>query len=474
MAIENKRMLDLDGLTRYNNRVRAKFDDLQSQVSGLASGSPLVASSTAEMTDTSRVYVNTTDGHWYYWNGSVWSDGGVYQSSEDSEEVDKLKSGVAGIDLDLSPIATYYGYWQGNITNIVESDTWYTYKYRIPEGTTKLKITSKFYGIMGIMFTDIEDPTVTFPNKYEGGNVYMNPYSPYASLEERTQTFELERYYKYVYVPSYAPYGTPPVVAYRNSAIEGNWLENNPLNNKKILFFGDSITYNENYYRRTFYRITRAKEIGNFSYPGAHLADYRTDVPLNGNYTDTSDGGVHNVVCNQVYYWLNNAPDDAIPDIIIISAGTNDVYTSPSQLETDVNVYATTSGWIDVDTIDRTTFEGAMRWITSKLRTKYPNAAIVFASPIQSAQNIGVDKSIDVFLAKEAKMRRACDHLSAKLIEATSRSGITGEFESNGTNGRYLIDGLHPNTNGGNVLGTFYANSLISMFSKKLEWDSDN
>ena len=41
-------------------------NNLQSQINGLASGSPLVASSTSGMTDTTRVYVNTTDGKWYY------------------------------------------------------------------------------------------------------------------------------------------------------------------------------------------------------------------------------------------------------------------------------------------------------------------------------------------------------------------------------------------------------------------------
>lgn len=56
--------------------------NLQSQINGLASGSPLVASSVSEMTDTSRVYVNTSDGHWYTYNGSAWVSGGVYQGTE--------------------------------------------------------------------------------------------------------------------------------------------------------------------------------------------------------------------------------------------------------------------------------------------------------------------------------------------------------------------------------------------------------
>ena len=51
-----------------------------------AYGSPLTASTAADMLDTTKVYVYTgeetgyTEGHWYYWNGTAWTDGGVYNS----------------------------------------------------------------------------------------------------------------------------------------------------------------------------------------------------------------------------------------------------------------------------------------------------------------------------------------------------------------------------------------------------------
>ena len=51
-----------------------------------AYGSPLTAATAAAMTDQSRVYVYTgsetgyTAGHWYYHNGSAWTDGGVYNA----------------------------------------------------------------------------------------------------------------------------------------------------------------------------------------------------------------------------------------------------------------------------------------------------------------------------------------------------------------------------------------------------------
>lgn len=66
-------------------RLQLLIDDIEThltEVESLASGSPLVASSISEMTDTTRVYVNTTDGHWYTYNGNTWVDGGVYQAKE--------------------------------------------------------------------------------------------------------------------------------------------------------------------------------------------------------------------------------------------------------------------------------------------------------------------------------------------------------------------------------------------------------
>ena len=48
----------------------SSINNLQNQINSLASGSPLVASSTSEMTDTTKTYVNTTDGKWYYYNSS--------------------------------------------------------------------------------------------------------------------------------------------------------------------------------------------------------------------------------------------------------------------------------------------------------------------------------------------------------------------------------------------------------------------
>ena len=52
-------------------------------------GAPLVANTASAMTDKTRIYVYVgsqtgyTAGNWYYWNGSAWISGGVYNSIAD-------------------------------------------------------------------------------------------------------------------------------------------------------------------------------------------------------------------------------------------------------------------------------------------------------------------------------------------------------------------------------------------------------
>ncbi len=74
---------------------QSENEALNTQINVLkaAVGSPLVESTVVRMTDKTKVYVYVgnqsgyTSGHWYYWNGSAWTDGGVY--NETALETDK-------------------------------------------------------------------------------------------------------------------------------------------------------------------------------------------------------------------------------------------------------------------------------------------------------------------------------------------------------------------------------------------------
>lgn len=70
--------------------VNVKFQNLSSEISslndkvnGIVNPTPIPVSSIGEMTNQSKIYVLTTNGHWYYYNTNTtsWTDGGVYQAT---------------------------------------------------------------------------------------------------------------------------------------------------------------------------------------------------------------------------------------------------------------------------------------------------------------------------------------------------------------------------------------------------------
>lgn len=63
-----------------------EIDQRIGQVAALISA-PTVAATAAAMTDTAKIYIYTgseagyNTGHWYYWDGAAWADGGAYQAA---------------------------------------------------------------------------------------------------------------------------------------------------------------------------------------------------------------------------------------------------------------------------------------------------------------------------------------------------------------------------------------------------------
>ena len=82
-------------IENYTQAQNIRIDNIQNQVQGVASGSPLVASSVSGMTDHNRIYVNTSDGKWYYWDGDSWEIGGTYQSTLGAVDKTLTQSNVA-------------------------------------------------------------------------------------------------------------------------------------------------------------------------------------------------------------------------------------------------------------------------------------------------------------------------------------------------------------------------------------------
>lgn len=76
----------IKGLEQVGTELRNDVDDLADFIT-VAVGSPLVANTVAEMTDTKKIYVYTgsetgyINGNWYYYDGTNWQSGGAYNST---------------------------------------------------------------------------------------------------------------------------------------------------------------------------------------------------------------------------------------------------------------------------------------------------------------------------------------------------------------------------------------------------------
>lgn len=84
----------------FEREVDSRVTRVENELSSVASGSPKGVYATVEdLTladpDHDYIYVVTQDGHWYYWNVSAWTDGGVYLvNPADTEVKDDSVNGV--------------------------------------------------------------------------------------------------------------------------------------------------------------------------------------------------------------------------------------------------------------------------------------------------------------------------------------------------------------------------------------------
>ena len=93
----------LDTHTQKISAAEGDIDTLEGQVTTLqhAYAGPLVASTVAGMTDQTKVYVYTgsetgyTAGNWYYYDGSAWVSGGVYNATAFETDTTLTASGAA-------------------------------------------------------------------------------------------------------------------------------------------------------------------------------------------------------------------------------------------------------------------------------------------------------------------------------------------------------------------------------------------
>lgn len=227
---------------------------------------------------------------------------------------------------------------------------------------------------------------------------------------------------------------------------------------KKVIAIGDSITALGNTNRgwlKYFNNIQPIEIIANTAVNSAIIKDNENTV-YDGNPTDSNP--TNNVLGNQIQKIINNSYET--PDFIVISIGTNGGITTT---ENDIysSYYDNQGNKIDISNVDRTTIAGAVRYAIEKLQYIYPDVPIFWCSPIQAANSIRNVNNINDW---NKNLHLLCDYASIICVDS-NLCGICGINETSGSNGKYLIDGLHPNESGAKVLGEYNAR-IISEYLK--------
>lgn len=140
------------------------------------------------------------------------------------------------------------------------------------------------------------------------------------------------------------------------------------------------------------------------------------------------------------------------PDIFAFAMGTND----DKDCFGDVEEALKGKKLDDNDNIDLFTTAGAMRWCIQTILENFPDCRVFVMTPLQTAMrkhNKKTIKQIEV-------MRRICGGMSVQMIDCFNNSGICEKFESEGGEGRYLRDGLHPHEKGQKLQGAFAAKEI--------------
>lgn len=118
--------------------VDSNISTLDTKINSQASGSPKGTYATATdltnafPTGNTNIYVVTADGKWYYWNGTTWIAGGVYQSTgipNEYLELKKLKGTATGKNLFDLETRTVGKYIDSSTLTIIDSGLYDTSDY---------------------------------------------------------------------------------------------------------------------------------------------------------------------------------------------------------------------------------------------------------------------------------------------------------------------------------------------------------
>ena len=310
--------------------------------------------------------------------------------------------------------------------------------------------------------------SITIPD-----GAYFIRFSKNGGFGDALNTLKIEQHG----ITKFTPYGELYVTV-NESALPSSILPK--WKGLKILTLGDSITAmgGVNGWTHWIKQYLLADKVVNVSVAGSTWQDKVASQTYDGNPQPSTDG---NVMGNQVQKVLNaksNGDTDYQDfDVITFSFGTNDsvdfsVQTKESVESQFITNYAQNNFTVvPLESVNRQTLAGAMRYGFQKLHEAYPRAVIFMCTPTQECY-----ETFDSIYQKGDFINYVADRLGVETID-TRRCGIRNIYESQTTidydhpeqSGAApiqtdLLDGIHTNENGAKKIAKYNAREIMKYF----------
>ena len=444
--------------------------DLDTKVNSLRNSSPsgvystLEALTQAHPENDGKMYI--ANGKWCYHNGTTWVEGGEYQSRV-LADASVLKTNIADGEIDQQRLKRPWGniYNPSSITIDLQKKTirvnanpLYVFSggndyVQCADYNSVLDITEQMTNMQTYYWTLMLVADLTLPQsnrlKVIYGQTECKNCITLAIITNAgvignelginvisSQGNEVYRSFERQYTPVVIP----------DTFKKKQWED------KNIMVLGDSITEIEIGWVQRFKQIIKPKTWTNLAVGGAKWCNEDNTI------VDGTTTGDNNVISNQVYKAINGSYPT--PDIIIISAGTNDWRSTTEDIEKQFTNGS--NSYIPLSSVDLKSWSGAIRYAVEKLSTKWLNAQIFICTPNQATEG----KKAYISIRDKGKIiKDVCHRLSIPVLDVGGECGICGLYENNdSSNGRYLWDGLHENSNGAYKHGEYIAKQIASRY----------
>ncbi|WP_059049068.1 SGNH/GDSL hydrolase family protein [Paenibacillus senegalimassiliensis] len=445
---------DKTSLDSTNITVAAKADKsyVDTKVATIVSGSPkgtyltLAALQAAYPTGTTGIYCVTADGNWYYWSGSAWTAGGVYQSMGLPAININDVSGVytTGKNLvDTSIVTLGHLEATGVITNNSSYRT--TDFIKVSAGNSYI-ISPRFRKMLP--YTNSKSPiSASFVDADSINYIYTPTADGYIRFSYHVQYEATIMMEVGASVTAYEPYYKVFLDRIRLNDYQMSFIDDgdSSLVGKSILNLGDSIAYGN----------------GNSSVGYADIIASKYGMT---NYEYSAGGTTFSTATasTSILTFIDNAISvvTTVPDYILLEGGTNDIIQIANNT---ISAGVVGNTYVEADFDDTTTI-GAMEKAICKLKAAYPTSKIIFVA----VHNMGSrDYAVQKTLADLIKT--ACEKWSVPIADIYRVGNLNTNIASmvdlytHDSYGTGHGDKTHPNGLG---YETFYVPVIVDLLRR--------